>query len=107
MNESLTEMSNSPLGQTAVGWVLGVILIFGMAIIWMYFHKIVIPSQRQELAIRQTKTNSDMETQQKIADATTAISMVVSSIDKRLTEQGTKLDTQDEKLNQLLKNSTA
>ena len=105
MNESLAEMSNSPLGQTAVGWVLGVILIFGMAIIWMYFHKIVIPSQRQELAIRQTKTNSDMETQKKIADATTAISMVVSSIDKRLTEQGNKLDDHGEKLSQLLNKS--
>jgi hypothetical protein len=105
MNESLTEMSNSPLGQTAVGWVLGVILVFGMAIIWMYFHKIVVPSQRQELAIRQTKANSDMETQKKIADATAAISMVVSSIDKRLTEQGDKLNDHGEKLNQLLKNS--
>ncbi len=102
MNESIIEMSNSPLGQTAIGWVLGVILIFGMAIIWMYFHKIVVPAQRQELAIRQTKTDSDMETQKKIADATTAISMVVSSIDKRLTEQGTKLDDHGEKLNQLL-----
>jgi len=105
MNESITEMSNSPLGQTAVGWVLGVILIFGMYIIWMYFHKIVIPSQHQELAIRQTKANSDMETQKKIADATTVISMVMSSIDTRLTEQGTKLDDHGEKLNQLLNNS--
>ena len=91
------DIQETPLGDTAIGWVLAVILLFLGSIIVVYMRQIAIPAARQRLEIDKEKALQDIETQKAIAQATSTMATVVQSIDKRLEQHSDN----DESLKQI------
>ncbi len=92
VTEASKVVSNSPLGETAVGWLLGVIVVFLMSVSLIIIWQVIIPSARQRRELESKKAESDTRTQETIAAATDAISHVIKSIDMRLDSHDRKFD---------------
>lgn len=95
----MPDLSDTPLGNTEIGWILGSVLLFIFGVVSVYIKCVIIPAstQRRELErkkadvdieLEKDKAKLDMQTKVSMAEAIQTFVRIAESIDKQLEQFG-------------------